>query len=241
MRLHIKTLLIINIIITTSILLSKTLLHSSFIFVLGLVALVLFYGTAKIGKYFKLLYKFKALFISLLIFQLLFRRQGEIYLEYYFIKITSEGVFYAFNSLLRYFVILLSATMLSSSSPYQMIKAIRTWHVPEAIIFVVSFTIQFLRQLEIDFKILNQNLKKRNITFKRKPIKKRFELIGALIIPIIGRLFSDIKYKVIAMEFSGYGINKNIKPFYYQKCRVRDYLVILAFLGIIIISLKSFP
>ncbi|MCL2064168.1 MAG: energy-coupling factor transporter transmembrane protein EcfT [Candidatus Cloacimonetes bacterium] len=228
---HIKTILIVNIILTSGILLSKSLTNSLIAYLMGLIALVLFYGIKKLCKYLKFINRFKTLFITLILFQLLLRRQGEVYFEWPLIKITDIGFYYAFNSLLRYLVILLSATMLSSASPYQMIKALRTWKLPEMIIIVVSFTIQFLRQLQVDFKILKQNLEKRNITFKGKSLKKRFELVGKMIIPVIGSLFSDIKYKVIAMELNGYGVNKRIKPFKYQKCCVKDYVFICIYLG----------
>ena len=232
--LHIKSLLLINIILTSSILLSKSILDSFIIFVLGLISLIIFYNTTKLKHYLLFINKFRVLFITLLIFQLLLRRQGDIYFSWYFIKITESGVFYAFNSILRYLVILLSATMLGSASPYQMIKALRTWKMPEIITIVVSFTIQFLRILQIDFKILNQNLQKRNITFKGMPLKKRFALISNLIIPIIGNLFSNIKHKVTAMELNGYAINNKTIPFRYQKCKFYDYIFILTFLGVII-------
>ena len=234
---HIKTLLIINIILTSSILISRNLLDSFLVFVTGLVAFVVFYNFTKLKKYLRLLYKFRVLFVSLVLAQLLFRRQGEVYLDWYFIKITELGVFYAFNSLLRYFVILLSATMLSNASPYEMIKALRTWRLPEMIIITVSFTIQFLRQLQFDFVILNNNLKKRNIVFKGKSLRERFELTSQLIIPIIGRLFSDIKYKVIAMELNGYGMNKKVVHFKYNKCRSRDYLFIMLYLAVVVVIL----
>jgi energy-coupling factor transporter transmembrane protein EcfT len=177
------------------------------------------------------------LFISLVLVQLLLRRQGDVYLEWYFLQVTESGVFYAFNSLLRYFVILLSATMLSNASPYEMIKSLRTWKLPETIIIMVSFTVQFLRQLQIDFRILNQNLKKRNITFKGKSLKARFELTSLLIIPIIGRLFSDIKYKVIAMELNGYGVTKPVVHFKYKKCNVIDYVFMMLYLIAVILIL----
>ena len=231
---HIKTLLIVNIILTSAILMSGSLLDSFLIFLTGLVSLVIFYDFNKLKKYLLLLNKFKVLFISLVFFQLLLRRQGEVYFEFYFIRITEVGVFYAGSSLLRYFVVLLSATMLSSSSPYEMIKALRTWKLPEAIIIMVSFTIQFLRQLQVDFRILNQNLKKRNITFRGKTLRKRFELTSQLIIPIIGRLFSDIKYKVIAMELSGYGVSKKVVHFKYNKCRVVDYIFMKCYLIVVV-------
>jgi len=234
---HIKTLLIVNVILTSAILVSRSLSDSLLIFLTGLIALVIFYDLGKLKRYLLLLNKFRVLFVSLVLFQLLLRRQGDVYFEFYFIKITEMGVFYAGNSLLRYFVVLLSATMLSSSSPYEMIKALRTWRLPEAIIIMVSFTIQFLRQLQVDFRILNQNLKKRNITFKGKSMKKRFELASQLIIPIIGRLFSDIKYKVIAMELNGYGVSKKITHFKYNRCGFVDYVFMKFYLAVVILIL----
>ena len=235
---HIKTLLITNIILTSSILLSNSLARSFFVFVSGLLAFILFNDVKRLKQYILLLYRFRVLFISLVLAQLLLRRQGDIYLEWHFLQITESGVFYAFNSLLRYFVILLSATMLSNASPYEMIKSLRTWKLPETIIIMVSFTIQFLRQLQVDFRILNQNLRKRNITFKGKSLKKRFELMSLLIVPIIGRLFSDIKYKVIAMELNGYGVSKSVVHFKYRKCKVWDYLFIILYLLVVIFILR---
>jgi len=230
LRHHIKTLIVVNIIITSGILLTKDMLVSSMVFCSGLIAMIIFYDLQIFIKYFKMIAKFKYLFITLFMFQLLLRRQGEVLCESWIIKITDQGLNYAFNSLMRYMVIILSATMLGSASPYQMIKALRTWHLPEQVIVVVSFTIQFLRQLQVEFKILNNNLKKRNIRFKGKSIKKRLELVSQLVIPIIGRLFSDIKYKVIAMELNGYGHNKRVVSFKYKKCVLLDYAIMLGFM-----------
>jgi energy-coupling factor transporter transmembrane protein EcfT len=123
--------------------------------------------------------------------------------------------------------------MLAGASPYEMIKALRTWHIPEPLIIIVSFTIQFLRQLQVDFKILNQNLLKRNISFKKMSWKRRLELGGQLIMPVIGRLFSDIKYKVIAMELNGYGSHRRPVSFQYKRCAATDYLVMLNFLVVV--------
>jgi energy-coupling factor transporter transmembrane protein EcfT len=134
---------------------------------------------------------------------------------------------------MRYLVILISATMLGSSSAYEMIKALRTWKLPEPVVIMVSFTIQFLRQLQVDFRILYQNLLRRNISFRGRSLKGKLNLLSLLIIPVIGRLFSDIRYKVIAMELNGYGIKRTASSFFYKKCQPRDYLLMMFFLGIL--------
>ncbi|MCK9328269.1 MAG: energy-coupling factor transporter transmembrane component T [Candidatus Cloacimonetes bacterium] len=245
LKYHIKTLLILNIILTTAILLSSNLISSFLVFLCGLYSCKLIYDNTIFYNYLHLLKKFKALFLTILIFQILTRRTGEIYFEFSFFKITSDGFFYAFNSLLRYCVILLSAIMLGNASPFEMIKALRTWKIPETIVILVSFTIQFLRQFQFDFKIIIQNLKKRNIDFKfpgmyfLNAMKKRFELISHLIIPVLGKTISDIKYKVIAMELNGYGKKgKSHINFQYRKCHLKDYLFIFIFLLINIILLR---
>ena len=247
---HIKTLLIVNIILTSAILMSRDLVSSTCIFLAGICAFILFFGAAKLKKYFSLLYKFRVLFLTLFIFQLLLRRQGEVYFELYFLKITETGVYYAFSSILRYFIILLSATMLASASPYEMVKALRTWRLPEALTIIVSFTILFLRQLQTDFVILQQNLQKRNIDFRRMRWKRRFEIGSGLIVPVIGRIFSEIKYKVISMELNGYGYHNSppLPPpacfaargghfpgYFYKKCKASDYMIMFGFLTITIV------
>ena len=237
---HIKTLIIINILLTTAILVSTRIYSSLFIFIAGIFAMICFFGVKKIKLYYILLYKFKWLFLTLIIFQILLRRSGEVYFAFYFLKVTEVGVYYAMSSLFRYLVILLSATMLSCASPYEMIKALRTWKMPEILNIVVSFTILFLRQLQTDFKILNQNLQRRNITFRKKAWNERFEIGSMLIVPIIGKVFSDIKYKVIAMELNGYGYQKNTSSYFYRKCKVADYLLIVVYCIIILMIIKKY-
>jgi energy-coupling factor transporter transmembrane protein EcfT len=100
--------------------------------------------------------------------------------------------------------------MVAGSSPYAIIKALRSWKLPEIIIIVVSFTIQFLRQLTVDFKILQNNLLRRNINFSKMNLFSRLSMGSQMIIPIIGRLVSDLKYKVIAMELNGYARKSNL-------------------------------
>lgn len=221
---------------TTSILLSKNIFVSFLIFVSGLVLMIAFYNLNKLRNFLLVLKKFRMLFLTLVIFQLLTRSKGEIYYSFYFLRISSDGVFYAFSSLFRYLVILLSATMLGSASPYEMIKALRTMKIPEVIVILVSFTIQFLRQFQLDFKIIMQNLEKRNIHFTFKDdnfinaMKKRFEVISHLVIPVLGKTMSDIKYKVIAMELNAYGLKKaHIVNFRYIRCSRIDYLIIVLF------------
>ena len=233
MKYHIKSLLLVNIIITSTILMTSGIFDSIAIFLIGMIALITFYDIKTLKKFLILIFRFRVLFITLFLFQLLLRRQGDIYFEYHLLKITEQGVLYAIGSLMRYFVILLSAVMLSSASPYEMIKALRTWRLPEIVIIIVAFTIQFLRQSQADFRILSQNLKKRNITFKGKSLTARFELASQLIIPIIGKLFSEIRYKVIAMELNGYGHTKKIIPYKYVTCKLSDYFIAF-FFGIVL-------
>jgi len=239
LKYHIKTLLLINIILTTAILISSNLLSSFLLFLCGLMIILFFYKVDKLYNYLKLLSKFKSLFLTIIIFQLLTRRTGDTHFEIFLLKVTTDGVFYAFNSLLRYCTILLSATMLGNASPYEMIKALRTWKIPETIIILVSFTIQFLRQFQFDFKIIMQNLKKRNISFNFSEynfiiaMKKRFDIISHLVIPVLGKTMSDIKFKVIAMELNGYGRKENKYINYkYIKCQSKDYILMLLYLAI---------
>ena len=135
---------------------------------------------------------------------------------------------------MRFLVILLSASILTHTSPYELIKALRTWKLPEILITVLSFTILFLKQIQFDLYILNQNLKKRNICLNKIPWKDKFELTSILIIPIIGKLFADIKFKAIAMELNGYGFYKKSSIFFYKKTQVADYLLMVIFFTILI-------
>ena len=235
---HLKALLIINILLTSAIFLSKDLYCSTFVYIFSLYASLCFFPPRIITKYFYLLNKFKILLITLFLFQILFRNSGEKIFIFYFLNLSEDGIYYGFSSLLRYLVILLSAIMLANTSPYEMIKALRTWRLPEQLIIIVSFTILFLRQLQEDFQVLIKNMSKRNIAFKGRSWKNRLEIGSQLIIPIIGNIFTDIKHKVFAMELNGYGYYKRVPTFFYKKCRLRDYWIIFCYLFIIFFLLS---
>lgn len=236
MRFHIKSLLIVNILITTAAILSSDLSHTTAVYCLAIITLIIFFPIDIFGQYIRFIGKLWAIFLALFLFQLLLRRQGEVYFTFYMLKITNEGVYFACSSLLRYLVFIIGAIMFAHTSPGEMIKALRTWRLPEAVVLVVSLTILFLRQLQADTKILRQNLLKRNIIFRKMSWEKRFQTASRLLIPIIGSLFADIKYKVIAIELNGYGLYKRGTNFLYQKCMFRDYAVVFMMTILLILS-----
>jgi len=232
---HIKTLIIINIIITTAILLSRSLLTSFFITLSCVVAIPVFYDTHLLKQFFQGLYRFRVLFLTLFVCQLLLRRGGEVFLQFGVLQISSEGVYYSVNSILRYIVLISSATTLGSASPYQMIKALRDWRMPEVVVIVVSFTIQFLRQLQVEFRVLTRNLKRRGISFRGRGVMGRLRLTAQLVMPILGKLFEDIRYKVIAMELNGYGGGRRVVPFVYERCKLGDYLLVVVYVCLMVV------
>jgi len=203
-----KTLILVNIILTTAIFCSKNLYLSLVIWGICFIVVILSFGWQKMKDDLLFLLKFKYLFLSLVVFQVLLRRKGDILYEFLLVRITTEGIFYALNSLFRFFVIIICSRMFAEISTYTMIKALRSWKIPEMFIIVISFTIQFFHQLNIDFKILKNNMLRRKILFHKRSLKQKLALGSQILVPLLIHLFTNLKYKVIALELNGYNAKK---------------------------------
>ena len=95
------------------------------------------------------------LILIIFIFQLLFRRNGEILWQFHFIRITDIGFNYALASSLRFFLIILVAGLLMDVPYQEYLIALKAWKFPSEISFLVATTIHFLPVFQKIFKNTN--------------------------------------------------------------------------------------
>ena len=136
MNLNLRTYLLIIIIISSLSLFTNNILLQIIHIVLDLITLFLKNCNLKILKYKKIRILFKV-FITLFIMQILFRRNGVVIFHFGIIKITLEGIKFAFASIARLFVISLLCVITISVRYDEFGAALFCWKIPNDKVFII--------------------------------------------------------------------------------------------------------
>lgn len=176
--------------------------------------------------------------LTVMIFQILFRQEGDIYWQYGIIKITSIGVNYGVVSSLRFFLIILIAGLLFDFPYYDYLLSFRSWKIPYEISFMVASMIHFIPIFSKQFKTSIEALNLRGISIKKVPLLKRFRMFAILVFPVVAKAISNVKYRSISLELRGFRLYKERTYLYESKLNLYDYIIqitgILFFLLIVI-------
>ena len=175
------------------------------------------------------------LILIIFIFQLLFRREGDILWQFHFIRITDIGFNYALASSLRFFLIILAAGLLMDVPYQEYLIALKAWKFPNEISFLVATTIHFLPVFQKIFKNKMEAVKLRSIDIKKLPLKERFKLFRILIIPVLAAAINDIRYRAISLELRAFRLFPTRTSLHTSNLKSIDYLIIT--LTLIITSL----
>jgi len=173
--------------------------------------------------------------ITVMIFQILFRQEGDIYWQYGIVKITSVGLNYGLISSLRFLLIILIAGLLFDFPYYDYLLSFRSWKFSYEISFMVASMIHFIPIFSDQFKSSIEALALRGISFKEVPLLKRFRMFSTLIFPVVARAISNVKYRAISLELRGFRLHRERTYLYQSKLNPIDFLVQI--FGIIIFIL----
>ncbi|MCF7920318.1 MAG: energy-coupling factor transporter transmembrane protein EcfT [Candidatus Cloacimonetes bacterium] len=181
------------------------------------------------------------LILIIFIFQLLFRRNGEIIWQLGFIQITDIGLNYALASSLRFFLIILVAGLLMEVPFQEYLHALRAWKFPYEISFLVATTIHFLPVFQKIFKNKLETIKLRNIDLKKLRLSERFHLFRILLIPVLAAAIHDIRYRAISLELRAFRLYPTRTSLHQSRLQKIDHFIIystliLTTLTIIILS-----
>ncbi|MFO7896976.1 MAG: energy-coupling factor transporter transmembrane component T [Candidatus Cloacimonadales bacterium] len=236
--LNLRTILIMVILITSlSVIYQELLMQISLLLISGL---LIFWRNPSPASNRRTLHRLKhlgRLIFTLMIFQILFRSEGELYFSYGLISITSGGISYGLISSLRFFLIILIAGLLFDIPYSDYLLAFKAWKFPYEISFMVASVIHFIPIFSMEFSKCREALLLRGIDLEKLAWRQRPAAYISLIFPVIAQAISDVQYRTISLELRGFRLHKTRTSIYQDKLKLRDWLVqiscLLIFLAII--------
>ncbi|SCY52063.1 energy-coupling factor transporter transmembrane component T family protein [Alkaliphilus peptidifermentans] len=143
---------------------------------------------------------------------------------------TVEGITKGLQLGLRMCIIVISASIVSTSSPREIVQGLIQWKIPYEIAFMVSIAIRFLPLFIEEIKDTVTAIQLRGIELDRIPIRKRIKIYSYVLMPVVASTLMKSKQLSVAMESKGFGIYPTRASFKKLKMVKADYLIIAVFL-----------
>lgn len=188
--------------------------------------LSVFFG-ADIIKFFMRFRHFLILLLMISVVQIVFIRQGAPLITIRsFVLVTQEGLFRGLNIAMRYFVILSTASVMSSENNRRVIQGLVQMHIPYILAFMVSIALRFLPQFRESFSDALTSIQLRGIELKEVPIRKRINLYGHLLLPVVAEAVSKSQDLSIAMDARGFGAMGHRTSYLRLYMRLSDWILL---------------
>jgi energy-coupling factor transport system permease protein len=175
--------------------------------------------------------------LVIFIFQLLFRRTGNVIFEYSILRITDIGINYALASSLRFFLIILVAGLLMDCPFQEYLIALNAWKFPYEIAFIVAATIHFLPVFKRIFQNKMETLALRNISLKKITLPQRLHIFKILLIPILATAIQNLQNQAISLELRAFRLHPTRTYLHENKLHAIDIFIIIITLCISLITL----
>jgi energy-coupling factor transport system permease protein len=204
---------------------------AGFLIGLGLFTLLcIMYFKADFTPLYKRLWRLMPLFVGLLIIQSIFSPSGSVLVSAAGIRlITSGGLIKGVTVILRLFIIIGSAIMLTTSPVDDIILALVKIKIPYEIAFMVLLAVRFLPILMEELSDALTAIQLRGIEIEKIPLGKKLQVYTYILMPVVAGAIIRAKKVAIAMEaraFRAYPRRTYIKDL---TLTWRDYAVITVF------------
>ncbi len=227
-----RTYLVISIIISS---LSLIMHRIEYQFILFGVCILLVFFLNPSKRRFVLLWKRLRFLLILILFlfvmQLLFRQSGTVLFHWKFITIYSEGVLIALIVSIRLLILLLVVSLLFDIPFYNFVLALRSWKLPYEICLMIASTFSFLRLFEKQFRIMKDQLKIREISFRKITISRKSKAFSTIVFPVLAQAMHTVLFRAIALDLKGFRLHPTRTNYISHKLKWFDYSIqIIAFL-----------
>ncbi|MEA2104620.1 MAG: energy-coupling factor transporter transmembrane component T [Candidatus Cloacimonadota bacterium] len=236
MKINLRTLLIIVILITSLSIIYQTVEVQVSLIIFSVILLFLINPSK--SRFQRLAHRLKRIALPiavLMIFQILFRRQGEVLWQWNFIKVTSVGLEYGIASSLRFFLLILIAGLLLDLPYFDYLMAFRGWKFPEKLTFLLASAIHFLHIFKKQFSQIQEALKLRGIILSDLPLRNRVSAFLSLLFPVVGSTLTEIRYRAISLDLRGFGLYKKRTFLHKHKLKLVDYIIQISCLMIFVL------
>ena len=168
-----------------------------------------------------------AMIIVIAVLQSVFNNEGRVLFELFEIPLmTTAGLEKGIEFILRMTIIIISATIITTSTSREMIQGLVQLKIPYETAFLVSLGIRFLPMLTEEIKDSFTALKLRGVVFKNISLKKKIRIITYLFLPVIAGTIKKAEKIALSMETKGFRAKKHRTSYMVLKYSVTDYYLI---------------
>ena len=144
-------------------------------------------------------------FVFIALAQSIFNPSGEAIISIFEIGIlTTGGIEQGVEVILRFAIIMVSATITMTSSSREILQGLLQWKIPQELAFMVSIGIRFLPLFEEEVKNTVIAIQLRGVEFNKIPFKKRIKIFTYLILPMISSVLIKAQELSAAMEMRAF-------------------------------------
>jgi len=167
------------------------------------------------------------LFFIMVLVQSIFLHSGRILLNIgQFQLLTTGGLIKGIEFILRIAIIIVSATILTTSNYREIIQGLVQWKVPYEIAFMVSIAIRFLPMLASEMRDTVIAIQLRGVEINKIPFKKKVKMYYHIFTPIVVSAIKKAQKLSIAMETRAFRAYPSRTSYLILKMSILDYLVI---------------
>jgi len=187
--------------------------------------------------------KFITLLIGIVLIQSIFSPAGEILLSInHFTILTTGGLAKGIRVILRMLIIIISATIMTGSSPREIIQALIQWKVPYEIAFMVSLSIRFIPILGEEAKDAFTAIQLRGVEIDKLNLTKRIKIYSYMFMPVLSGVIHRAKELSTSLEARAFRAYPDRSSYIKLELARKDYLIMfvstlftISILGIYII------
>jgi len=237
---NLRTLLVIVLVITSLSVIYQDLITQTCLIGLALILIGFFsHSRHNLMRIWHRLRRIGKLILTLMIFQILFRNEGDSLFQYGIINITTGGIEYGVISSMRFTLIILIAGLLFDVPYSKYLLAFRAWRFPYELSFLIASVIHFIPLFSAEFNRSLEALALRGIELNKIPLLQRIRSYNTLLFPVIARAINDVKSRTISLELRGFRLYPERTSLHKDKLAKRDILVqglaLLSFVGAIVL------
>jgi energy-coupling factor transport system permease protein len=183
------------------------------------------------GSFFSVLRKVRKmlfLLIGIIVLQSIFNQEGIVLIGYkHFNIITDVGLIKGLSYLFRILIILVSATILSTSSDIELVGALIKCKIPYDFAFMVSLGIRFMPIFMDEFKNTIVAIELRGVHIKALRIRDKLELYGYILSPIVIGALDKAKKLSLSIEMRGFRAFPKRTSHFELRFALLDYFIIV--------------
>ena len=188
----------------------------------------LFVGS-NLKRIFKSLSKIWYMFFILILAQSIFGGSGTELLSIgRFTIITGGGIIKGVEFMLRLLIIIVSATVMTTSNQREIVQGLNQWKIPYEISFMVSIAIRFLPMLAAEIKNTLTAIQLRGIDPRELKFSKRIKLYRYIFNPVLINTVKKAQKLSVVMEARAFRAYSTRTSYLVLKFTGIDYLTIFA-------------